>query len=513
MYSLSSDQSQSWLSWFLRGILILVFLILLSRLFEIQIIKGSYYRGLSEENRIRHIPLPAARGNILARGGEVLVGNTEGRYYFLGEAFGHASGYVGAPEADRVGKIDPNCPEKGPTRSDVLVGKNGLELEYNCMLAGIPGEELVEVDTTGKVIRSLGKRDPVSGKDIKTTIDYNLQRATAASMKGKKGAAIVTDPKGGVLAFYSEPSYDPNLLVTEKDNAKISQLFTSLDLPFFNRVIGGTFHPGSVFKPLTAIAALQEGAIEPKYTYTDTGSIIVNDFSYSNWYFTEFGGVEGIVDLPRALARSTDTFFYKIGELVGPHAIAEWAQIFGINRETGIDIPGEVSGLIPSPEWKKRFKKEDWFLGNTYHMAIGQGDVSLTPIAVNKLISAIANNGEVCTPHFLSNSDCEQTGVKQQNLDLVIEGMQQACSSGGTAYTFFDFEQKYGGTKVACKTGTAEVGGGDETHAWFTAFAPAQKPEIVLTILVEKGGQGSSAAGPVAREIMDYYFQGLRTTN
>lgn len=546
MHSLSTSRRQSWLSWFLRGTLAIGFLVLASKLFEIQIIKGSYYRTLSEENRIRHIPLPARRGVIMARGGEILVGNKEikkriifdnaGKFSFtdniqdapgeelvtdyvrtypMKEKFAHASGYVGVVNTDEVGKIDPECPEKGPRGTEALVGKNGLELQYECLLSGRPGEELVEVNTKGEKIRSLGRREPVPGQDVTLTIDFNLQNTVADEMSGKKGAAIVTDRKGALLAFYSEPSYDPNILVEHTDSQKISELFKSSDLPFFNRVIGGTFHPGSVYKPLTALAALEEGVIDKHYTYDDKGVIEVNGFSYSNWYFSEYGRTEGSVDITRALARSTDTFFYKVGEKLGPDSIAKWSQKFGLDKKTGVDIPGEVSGLIPTPEWKKKVKKESWFLGNTYHMSIGQGDVSLTPIEVNTYIAAIANEGNLCAPHTgpLGSTKCTSTGANEENMAVVKEGMRKACQDGGTAYTFFDFASLHGGIEVACKTGTAEVGTGGDPHAWFTIFAPLKEPDIVATILVEKGGQGSSVAGPIARKIMDYYFAGARTSS
>lgn len=552
---LASRNSQSWLSWFFRGLLILLFLVLFSKLFEIQIIKGSYYRALSRENRIRHIPIPAARGKIYSRDGEILVGNKEVskkitfnstngyelttdltnaqpeeivkdyvRVYPLAENFAHASGYIGLVDEKQVGKINPECPEKGPRTPQMLVGKNGLELEYECLLSGMSGEELLEVDTKGARVRSLGRREPVNGKDLKLTIDSNLQQQVARSMEGKKGAAIVTDTKGAILAFYSGPSFDPNLLIATADkqskkdegfNEKVSALFSNPDLPFFNRVIGGTFHPGSVYKPLVAIAALEEGAIDKDYTYDDQGIINVGTFSYTNWYFTEFGKKEGLVDLPRALARSTDTFFYKIGELVGPDAIAKWSEKFGLGKTTGIDLPGEVAGLIPTPDWKKKVKKENWFLGNTYHMSIGQGDVSLAPIDINTYIAGVSQDGIVCKPHFKfdKQEDCRDVGVSSANLDLVKEGMKQACSQGGTAYTFFDFAATHGDTVVGCKTGTAEVGVVGEPHAWFTAFGPLKDPQIVATVLVEKGGQGSQVAGPVVRQIFDYYFASLKTKN
>ena len=539
MHPLSSVKSQSWLAWFLRGILILLFLILFAKLIEVQVIKGNYYKNLSKENRIRRVIIPAPRGKILARGGEVLAGNIEvkksieftdnggfvlsedltksedgqlvndyKRYYPLEDKFSHALGYMAQVGEKEVGKINPDCPEKGPRRSDSLMGKTGLEESYECLLAGAPGEEIIEVDASGQEVRVLGRKDPSSGKDLQTTIDYGLQVEVASKMNGKKGAAIITDTNGQILAFYSYPGFDPNIFMNEGNSEKISSLLNNEDLPFFNRVIAGTFHPGSVFKPVVAIAALEESAIDENYVYNDQGVITVNDYSYTNWYFTEYGRTEGLTDLAKAIARSTDTFFYTIGQMVGPESIAKWATTFGLNALTGIDIPGEVEGLIPTPEWKKITKKESWNLGNTYHMSIGQGDVSVSPIEINTYISAISVGGSLCQPRFNMNKNpiCRKVKVLQSNLDLVRKGMEEACTEGGTAYTFFDFADKHGGIKVACKTGTAEVSADGTPHAWFTFFAPNDKPQIVATILIEKGGQGSSVAGSIAREIADYYF-------
>ncbi len=537
MNTLSSSNSQSWLSWFLRGLLIIGFLILFAKLFEVQIIKGDYYRALSEENRIRHIPIPAPRGKIIASGGEILAGNVETkerikfkstggyeitddltnatpeeiisdykRYYPLADRAAHAIGYLTKANDTEVGKIDPNCPEKGPILSGALVGRTGLEEEYQCELLGTPGEELIEVNTQGKKVRSLGIKNPIPGQDIKTTINYSLQQEVAqdmeASEKGKKGAVIVTDTTGGILAFYSLPSFDPT---------NIAPSLTDSNLPLFDRVVSGTFHPGSVFKPLVAIAALSEGSIDKNYQYNDQGIITVNGFSYTNWFFTEYGRTEGMVNLTKALARSTDTFFYTIGAMVGPDNIAKWADAFGLDKPTGVDIPGETKGLIPTPVWKQKTLKESWFLGNTYNMSIGQGDVSVTPIELNTYISAVANKGVLCRPEFLTSSSpvCRGTGVSQNNLDLVIQGMQEACATGGTGYTFFDFPAKHNGQTVACKTGTAEVGVVGLPNAWFTFFSPIDKPQIVATLVFEKSGQGADVAGPVARKIADFYFQSV----
>ncbi len=539
MKSLSSNSNDSWLSWFLRGVLILLFLVLFAKLIEVQIIKGEYYRNLSDQNRIRRVTIPAPRGRILARGGEVIAGNIETkkrivfdpsgftltddlngasneeiinvyqRYYPMGDKFSHALGYLSKVNDSEIGKINPNCPQKGPRMSDALVGKTGLEESYDCLLTGVSGEEIIEVDAAGKKIRTLGKKDPVAGKDLQTTIDYGLQNQVADDMDGKKGAAIVTDINGQILAFYSYPSFDPNIFINKGNSDEIGLLLKDENMPFFDRVISGPFPPGSEYNPLVAISALEEGAVDGSFIYNDTGVITVNNYSYTNWYFTENGRTEGPIGLVKAIARSTDTFFYTIGQMVGPDTIAKWAGYFGLNALTGVDIPGEAKGLIPTPNWKKSTKKESWFLGNTYHMSIGQGDVAVTPIEINTYITALAAGGNLCQPRFdmYKNQVCRKVKISANTESLVKQGMTDACTSGGTAYTFFDFSQKHNGINVACKTGTAEVSTDGTPHAWFTFFAPNDKPQIVATVLIEKGGQGSSVAGPIARNIADYYFQ------
>jgi penicillin-binding protein 2 len=534
------------------------FFVLLARLADLQLIKGKYYKVLAEGNRIRRVPIVAARGKIYARGGEVLVGNTEvkkkvafdleegyiksedikgaseeeiitewERNYPYGSQIAHISGYLGEVSEDEVGKIRAQCPAKGPRRIGSLVGRSGLEQQYDCILSGVDGEELVEVDAQGMRIRTLGRKEPIAGDDIKTTIDIGLQQKVAKLLaeeaeipSDRKGAFIATDMNGEVLAYYSSPSYDPNVFI-KGDAEGVSALLEDERQPLFSRVIGGRYHPGSVYKPVVAIAALEEGKIDDNYTYVDNGRItiesIYGDYTFNNWYFTQYGRTEGEIDVVKAIARSTDTFFYKVGELVGIDRLYGWSQEFGLDANTKIDIPGEVAGLIPSPEWKEEVKGERWFLGNTYHMSIGQGDIAVTPVALNAAIGAIANRGNLCPPHILhdvSSGECKQIQIDEKSAELVIKGMVDACSSGGTAYTFFDFKEKRE-IDVACKTGTAETDDfSEDTHAWFTVFAPAGEreedfkgKEIVATVLVEKGGEGSKVAGPIAREVFDYWFE------
>lgn len=530
METLIATRKQSWLIWFLRGILLLVSLILFSRLFDLTIIRGSYYHSLSDQNRIRRIPVQAKRGTIYARGGEILAESLDidvkkndlaefedsepiitewQRTYPLNEAFAHAGGYLGEVSVDELGKIEGQCPEKGPRILGSFIGRSGLEEQYNCILTGIEGEELIETDASGDYVHMLGRRPAKNGDDLHTTIDFGLQKKVYELIYDKKGAIVVSAVDGEILASVSSPSFDPNVFVGSVNNSQKQNYLTDESLPLFNRVLGGIFHPGSVFKPIVAIASLEQGVIDEKFRYLDEGQItirsIYGNFTYRNWYFTQYGGVEGEVDLTKALARSTDTFFYKVGELTGIDFIVKWSEDFGLNKKTGIDIPGEIEGLVPSPEWKIKTKGERWFLGNTYNMSIGQGDLATTPLAINSAISAIANKGKICKPHLVGSPECRQLPINENNVNLVKEGMKGACALGGTGYTFFDFVEK-AGIDVACKTGTAE-NVNEDPHAWFTVFAPIEDPEIVATILIENGGEGSKVAGPIAREIFNYWFK------
>ncbi len=524
--------------------LILLFFVLFARLAELQIIKGGYYKSLADGNRIRKVVLIAPRGEVIARGGEHIIKNTphdsyvyydgengyflsksEGdgkllavtqwdRVYPLKNSAGHITGYLGSVSSEEVQKIDAACVEKGTRSGSDNIGRSGIEEYYDCRLRGINGEVLLEIEADGSFIRELGIKDPVKGEDLRSTIDYALQEQMPSFFEGQKGAVIVSDTEGEILAFYSSPGYDPNIFIEGGKNVEL--VLSDTNLPLYNRAVSGKYAPGSIYKPIVAISALEDGSIDENYRYQDTGKISFStaygSYSFSNWYFTQYGGVEGNIDLTRAIARSTDTFFYKLGELTGIENIVKWSKDFGLSQVSGIDIKGEAEGLVPDPLWKEKVKGERWYLGNTYHMSIGQGDLLVTPIGIHRAIASIAAGGKICTPHIVTGSQgsgselCRDMSIDSKNIELVKEGMRKACSSGGTGYTFFDFREKYG-IDVACKTGTAQIGTGDDTHAWFTAFAPVAEPEIVVTVLVEKGGEGSKVAGPIARSIFDFWYK------
>ncbi len=530
------------------GFLIIGFLLLTARLFELQIVFGSKNRVLAEGNRIKKEIIPAPRGIIYDRYGRELVRNIPlyrlkieneqckdedkdcfriisreealsleakgdvdnlqiniGRNYLYKESLAHVLGYLGEATKEEV--------ELGKFKMGDLVGRMGVEEEYDYLLRGQDGGVIYEVDTHGNRIREIGRVEPVPGKDLHLTIDAELSAKAYEALGGQTGAIVVSRVDGNeILALVSSPAFNPNLLSRtdgegDRLTKKVQELFDNPNKPFFNRAISGVYPPASTFKIVTAVAGLEEEKIDKDTIWNDTGEIRVGEYVYRNWYFIQYGKTEGEINLITAIKRSTDTFFYKVGEWVGPTRLSEWATAFGLGQKTGIALPGETKGSVPSPKEKERLKGERWFLGNTYHFAIGQGDILTTPLQINTMTSVIANDGELCSPMVWKEEkkNCQNLRLKQESLKLVKEGMKEACSPKGTAFPFFEFKPQ-----VACKTGTAEFGDPqNKTHAWLTAFAPFSedgKAEIVATALVEKGGEGSYIAAPIVKKVMEYYF-------
>lgn len=542
-YSISSRIRMLWF------VLVLVFVVFVVRLFWLQVVQGGNNRLLSDENRVIARNIPAPRGVIFDRKGRVLVQNTPifrmendcsvfekeladdcpnfvflsreqmlekqvegvsedietliGRSYLFGPAISHVVGYVGEVDERELS----NHPDY---MLGDLVGKFGIEYQLDSVIRGVNGAELVEVDAFGEVVREVAKREPIAGKDVTLSIDVKLQEKAFELMDNREGALVVIDPNSGeVLALVSSPSFDPN---------EVAVSLNRDDKPFFNRAFSGLYPPGSVFKIVTSTAGIEDGKIDRNSEFEDTGEIFVGPYRYGNWYFDQYGRKDGWLNLIGALKRSNDIYFYRVGELVGAERLSYWAKIFGYGRRTGIDLPGEVEGLVPSPEWKENIRGERWFLGNTYHFAIGQSDLQTTPLQVAQMTSVVASGGELCRPHVVGSKredvgeNCERIAVNESTLEAVVEGMVAVCESGGTAFPFFDFAVESEGEKksmsVACKTGTSEFGDPkDRTHAWFTVFAPSSDPKIVVTVLLEKAGEGSYEAAPVAKEFLKYYFE------
>lgn len=565
------DDRPSARSYILGILAVFLFGVLFFRLFFLQIIQGYYYRDLSDSNRTKTVTVHAPRGIIFDRNGIPLVFNVPGfretvngktilipqeqalnliasgksnlevdslRNYPYKDAFAHVLGYVGQISQEQL---------KDPLYSDYsagdIVGQSGIEEEYESMLKGVDGRQLFEVDAKGDLTRKLGQQDPISGQNITLTLDTKLQQAVFAAMQDvKKGAAIVSAPDGEILAMVSKPSFDPNLF-TMGEGYKVSTtsaysilsdvLLDSQNQPLLNRAIAGTYPPGSTFKLIVASAGLSSGIIDENWQIEDTGILRVGDFSFSNWYYTDYGGTDGMVNIVKGIQRSNDIFFYQLAAKVGVDKVSATAKKFGLGQKLGIDLPGEASGLVPTPEWKLTTIGEQWYLGDTYHYGIGQGFLLTTPLQVNGWTQAIANNGVLYQPHLLK---AQKPQVISSNLldshssDLIRQGMIEACSPGGVAWPLFNYMVKNPNLKIdnknilrvnpasgsaemrqvvlACKTGTAENGGANTlAHAWVTVIAPAYNPQIIITVLSENSGEGSNVAAPIAKKILDNWFE------
>lgn len=408
------------------------------------------------------------------------------------------------------------------------VGKSGVEQSYENSLRGTDGQEQIEVDSVGRIQRILATKEPVAGNNLYLTIDAALQNEIAKDLQeGMKdlnintGIVIAMDPQTGViLGSVSLPSYDNNIFTKANLNEEYDKLIDSPDKPMINRTIAGVYPIGSTIKPIIAVAGLQEKAISENTTVNDTGEIKIGEWTFPDWK------VHGLVDVRKAIAESCDIFFYAVGggydkiSGLGINKVDSYLEKFGFGEKTGIDISGEAFGLVPSPQWKKKIKKEAWYIGDTYHLSIGQGDFLATPLQLVNAISAIANGGKLNVPHVaLKETDSSGKLIKDYsfqaakteladsyNINIVREGMKQAVTSG-SARQLNDLVDKDGGpVESGAKTGTAQFDNNRRTHSWFTAFAPYDNPKIALVVLVEGGGEGNVVAEPIAKKILQYFF-------
>jgi penicillin-binding protein 2 len=449
----------------------------------------------------------------------------ESRDYINNKIFSHVLGYVGKITEEEFAR------SKGNYLKEDYIGKNGLELVYEDLLRGEIGIKSTEVSPTGIETRPLSKKEPQDGLNVLTTIDYKLQKKvyetleeTLKRQKIKTGAAIALNPQNGdVLAMVSFPSFDSNQLSQGISQKDFQKLLHAKDDPFFNRVISGTYPPGSTFKPLIALAALEENIVKPEKSFNCLGFLrIPNIYNPNISYVFRDWKAHGITNLKKAIAQSCNVYFYIIGggyekfKGLGIEKIKSYSKKLGLGKKTGIDLKGEAEGLIPDKAWKKRIKQEDWYIGDTYHASIGQGDISLTPLQVAQLYSFIANGETLYRPRLLlgleevagskvfNKLDPEiiPTGhFKKENIKIIREGLGEAVRTG-SAQILQNLSVSSG-----AKTGTAQFGNESKSHAWFAAFAPYEKSEIVLVVLVEGGGGGSTTAAPVAYEILKWYFE------
>ena len=444
------------------------------------------------------------------------------RQYVDGSYFSHILGYLG--------KLDATDKEKNPDYFlTEKIGKQGLEMFYEKILRGQPGQHLIEVDALGKFKREATEEQPQDGQGLILGLDAGLQRRlyeglekTLEGMKLKRAAAVALDPQSGsVLAMVSWPSFDNNLFSQDLAIKDYEQLVNDPAQPLFNRVVSGQYAPGSTPKPLIASAALQEGVVTPTTKIFDSGELtLVNQYNPEIVYHFSDWKAHGVVDMYSAIAQSCDVYFYTIGggygkiEGLGIERLAKYFKLFGFSSSLGVDLPGENGGLVPSSDWKEKTKQEQWYTGDTYHLAIGQGDLLVTPLQLAAATAAVVNGGRLFSPHLvdkiidsdknviktLSPKILQQGFIDEKNLAVVKEGMRQAVTRG-SARLLNNLP-----VAVGAKTGTAQVAGQANSNAWVTAFAPFDNPKIILAVLVENAGEGSVVAAPVANEALSWYF-------
>jgi penicillin-binding protein 2 len=586
--------------------IVIICLILVGKLFSLQIVQGDHLRELAEGNRLRNRIILAPRGQITDREGQVIARNTasfslvavpadlpkEGwqaeveqlslllsidkaevmdklqksdkrslqpiplkqdltseesilfqtrakeffgfsvdsipiREYPDPQVFSHLLGYTGVVSPDEIA----NLANQDYVLND-FIGKSGIELSYENYIRGIDGVIQTEVDASGKSIKVLGTNDPKPGNTVTLNINKGLQEALYQAFQkvspNAKGAAIAMNPKTGeVLAFLSLPGFDNNLFAPGISTDAYKKLITDPTLPLFNRAIAGTYPPGSTVKPMVAAAALQEKIVTDSTVIVDRGLLVIpNQFNPGinyNFYGWKRDGL-GPMTVRSAIAQSSDIYFYtvtggnyntSITDGLGAEKLADYYRRFHLGQPTGIDLQGEKSGLVADPTWKARYFKDDailskWYLGDTYHIGIGQGDMLVTPLQVALWTATIANNGTGMRPTLLKQvtdssgkvifSSSPQAialpGIDPAYMRIVQEGMRETITSGsGVSLNTL-------AVAVAGKTGTSQFDGADpsRTHAWFTAYAPFDDPKLVITVLVEAGGEGHAAAVPIAKE-------------
>ena len=572
-------------------LIIALFFILTIRIWQLQILQGSEYRKLSEENRLRIVRVAAPRGIIYDRTGIPLVKNTpyyfvsispqnldgldisalaellkmdrdvlsekiknrpqqnlyepirlkEGlstkeialiearrsdfpslavdadvsRDYLFGNIGAHLIGYLGKPN-----EFQYSSPDFKDVPSNAFIGQWGVEKLYDRQLRGTSGERIIEMDALGRELRLIKEKSPIRGDDVKLAMDIKLQKEAEESFGEKTGALVAMKPDTGeILALISRPSFDPNLFARGIKQRQWEDLNQNKKLPFLNRSLQSQYPPGSTFKIITAIAAMEESVVDVNTKVTCTGEIV-----YGRWHFgcwQKHG--HGTLSLHRALVESCDVYFYDLGKRLGIDRVASYARMFGLGKETGLRMAKERSGVVPDTKWKLEKRKQPWYLGETFNASIGQGYVATTPFQMAQMMSIVANGGYVYSPSLLmadnNPTPLTKLNIRQETLDEVKKALSGVVNeNGGTGWA-----AKSSLVNICGKTGTAQVVGLKRDskylpemfrdHAWFVAFAPYEAPEIALSVMVEHGGHGGATAAPIAKRAIEAYMKGQRLEN
>lgn len=561
--------------------IIALILIVILRLLQLQIFEGDKYKKMSEDNRLRILKTPAARGIIFDRNGVPLVKNIPfysvsilldkknypdieslarliginaqdieqklrknnspfipvklkqglsfneialiesrrsdfpglfietdvSREYLYGKVASHIIGYLG-----KINPLQTQDPDLRQMPPDAFTGQWGIERQFDKGLRGIAGERIIEVDALGRELKKLQEVSSAMGEDIRLSIDINIQKAAEEAFGNKNGALVAIKPDTGeILALVSLPSFDPNAFSRGINTKEWISIIEDKKKPMLNRAIQSQYPPGSIYKIITAIAALEEGVIDPKTKINCTGGLNYGKWTFGCW---KKGG-HGSVDMHRAIVESCDVYFYEIGKRLSMEKIYKYSILFGLGKETGIEMSPlkEKKGLIPTPEWKREKVKYPWYLGDTFISAIGQGFVTITPIQAVIMTATFANGGYLYKPTFSIGGyeHIEKIELKPETISIIKNALSAVVNEpNGTAQS-----SRSAITTIAGKTGTAQVIGKDKKvsgerfmdHAWFVAFAPVEKPEIAVSVFVEHGGSGGATAAPIAKKAIEAYFQ------
>ncbi len=574
--------------------LVLIFILLITAFWNMQVLHSNKYLTLAERNRIRNLPLIAPRGRILDREGRVLVDNYPSFSIWMlrengangasggkhlremaeGLAMDPASLEERIEELADVAKYQPILIKEEATQADVafveshradlpelelvmvqrrlyprnsflapvigyvgevspeqlkqndryrpgdFVGRAGLERQYNDVLMGQDGMRRAVVNSAGKEVGRLQQKDAAPGRPIKLTLDYDLQVVAEEAMAKRKGAIVALDPRNGeVLAMASRPAPDPNLFAVRIKPEDWKALSDHPDHPLLNRAIQAQLAPGSVFKVVLAAAAMETKALRPGFSVDCSGAASF----YGNIFHCWRPQGHGVVSLHRAITESCDVFFYNVGKILGIDRIAYYAGRFGLGHLTGIDLPGEEAGLIPTEDWKMRRFRQRWWPGETISVAIGQGAVQVTPIQLARAIGGIASGGNFVRPHLVmeeptarlnrSSEAAERFPLEESTVEAVTMGMWGVVNENGTGAASriqgIEFCGKTGTAQLISETGRKKTQGRTARNltdnAWFIGYAPRRNPEIVVAVLVEHGEHGSLAA-TLARDLVRAYY-------
>lgn len=575
---------------------LLIFLVLGARLWQLQIIQGSEYALKAERNRIRSITLTAPRGNILDRNGvplvdnrpsfdvlvyredmrdreatvrfltrklgidpeeiekqferhrgtglyrpfivkenagmedisiieahrgdhpEIKVGPEPRRQYRYGPLAAHLLGYLG-----EISEEELKSDRFPGAVAGQLVGRSGVERFYNRLLAGKDGVRRVLVDSLGREVEILDESEPLIGGELRLTLDLRLQLVAEEALRDKVGVVAAMDPRNGeILALASSPAFDPNAFSRRISGSDWEELVRHPDHPMQNRAIQNSHSPGSIFKLIMAGAGFRAGVLEGDPVIVCRGGARYYGRVFHCW---DRGG-HGALRLEQAIAKSCNIFFYELGRDLGIERISEFARELGLGSPSGIDLPGERGGIMPSPEWKREVRGEPWYPGETISVSIGQGAVSTTPVQLLRAVGALVTAGRLVTPHLLLHAEGGDEGpqggwevkrlpIEEAHARRIRQGMWESVNAWGTGHN-----AEVPGEDICGKTGTAQVvgkeaakrlGEGVDDHAWFAGFGRRDDPEIAVVVFIEHGGSGGGAAAPVAREIFRTYFQSRRS--